>query len=79
MGRKLWLGAAEQMEKLNESGSQSVDSFNLASQICLPQIATRPFKMSEKRKKEKIAKSIDVWNKKEREKGTISNTHAPRW
>ena len=55
MGRKLWLGAAEQMEKLNESGSQSVDSFNLASQICLLQIATRPEKLPQKRKSEKIS------------------------
>ena len=45
MDKKLWLGAAEQMEKLNESGSQSVDSFNLASQICLLQIATSPEKL----------------------------------
>ena len=66
MGRKLWLGAAEQMEKLNESGSQSVDSFNLASQICLLQIATRPKKLSEKRKSEKIPKMMFDTKKKER-------------
>ena len=64
MDKKLWLGAAEQMEKLNESGSQSVDSFNLASQICLPQIATRPLKMSQKRKERKDRKIYGCLKKK---------------